>query len=382
MFYIVGISITFFLVLILISKKNKADADKILAFWLTVTGLHLILYFLFITNKYVSFPYLLGFEIPIPLLHGPFLFLYTTALTNHANFKKVHFLHFIPFVITLIFLYPFLALSPASKIKVYQNGGKEYEFLISFIYVTILISGVFYSAFSFYKLLLYRQTIKEQFSFTEKINLKWLLYLIAGLSIIWLCVIFGNDKYIFSAVVFYVIFIGYFGIKQVGVFTNENSEAVTKEKLLISEIPIISDTLNTSIVLEKPVQKIKYEKSNISNEDIRVIHQNLTLLMENKKAYKNPELTLSNLAQKLDVHPNTLSQVINSVEQKNFYDYINFHRVEEFKRLISSKESQKFTLLSLGFECGFSSKTSLNRNFKKITGLSPTEFLNQINIKS
>ncbi len=97
--------------------------------------------------------------------------------------------------------------------------------------------------------------------------------------------------------------------------------------------------------------------------------------MENEKLFKNSELTLTQLSQTLNVHPNTLSQVINSVEQKNFYDYINFQRVEEFKKAMALPENQKFTLLSLAFECGFNSKTAFNRNFRKVTGVSPSEYL-------
>ena len=97
--------------------------------------------------------------------------------------------------------------------------------------------------------------------------------------------------------------------------------------------------------------------------------------MTQEKLYKDPELNLNIIAQLLDVHPNTLSQVINSVEHKNFYDYINRQRIEEFKRTVVLPENQKYTILSLAFECGFNSKTSFNRNFKKYMNCSPSEFL-------
>lgn len=89
---------------------------------------------------------------------------------------------------------------------------------------------------------------------------------------------------------------------------------------------------------------------------------------------------MSDQARQLDIHPNYISQVINSVEQKNFYDFINEHRVEEFKQLVSLSENQHFTLLALAFECGFNSKTSFNRNFKKATGMTPSTYLEQRNI--
>ncbi|MBJ7428273.1 MAG: AraC family transcriptional regulator [Bacteroidia bacterium] len=99
--------------------------------------------------------------------------------------------------------------------------------------------------------------------------------------------------------------------------------------------------------------------------------------MQSEKLFINPELTLNDLAAALNVLPNHLSQVINSKENKNFYDYINQLRVEEFIRLIALSENQKFTLLSLAYECGFNSKTSFNRNFKKVTDLTPSEYIKQ-----
>ena len=365
MLYLTGIIITFFLVVILASKKNKSDADKILALWLFFTGFHLFLYYLHYKKNFTSFPFLLGFELPMPLLQGPFLYLYTSALTNQNQHRKYNWLHFLPFVIAILVLMPFFTLSFQEKLKVFENDGKGYENLILILYISILLSGIVYALLSLRKLSKHRKNISNQFSFNEKINLRWLQYLILGSSIIWLVVIFYEDEYIFSVVVFYLMFIGYFGIKQVGIFTNQT----------ITENLILNVSSNENVEIENTSEKIKYEKSSLSSEELLSIHQKLTQIMEAEKLYKNPDLTLTELSQKLNVHPNILSQVINSVEGKNFYDYINLQRVEEFKKRILLPENQKFTLLSIAFECGFNSKTAFNRNFKKVTGLSPSEYL-------
>lgn len=365
MLYLTGIIITFFLVVILTSKRNKTEADKILALWLFFTGFHLFLFYLHYKKDYSDFPFLLGLELPMPLVQGPFLFLYTSALTNQNRYKKFNLLHFIPFLIAILVLIPFYSLPFEEKAAVFKNEGKGYETLISVLYAAIVLSGIIYPLVSLQKLVKHRKNINNQFSHTERINLTWLRYLILGSCIIWLVVIFFEDQYIFSVVVFYLIFIGYFGVKQVGIFTNqplsENNhyETSTFEK---------GGTENTS-------EKIKYEKSGLTSSELTTIHQRLTQLMQEEKLYKNADLTLTELAQKINVHPNTLSQVINSAEQKNFYDYINSQRVEEFKRTILLPENQKFTFLSIAFECGFNSKTAFNRNFKKATGLSPSEYL-------
>ena len=98
--------------------------------------------------------------------------------------------------------------------------------------------------------------------------------------------------------------------------------------------------------------------------------------METEKIYTESELSLSELANRLNTLPNYLSQVINDKEGKNFYDYINMLRIDEFKRLVSRPENRKYTLLSLSYDCGFNSKSSFNKNFKKVTGQSPSEYLN------
>jgi AraC-like DNA-binding protein len=364
MLYLTGIIISFFLIIILIGKKNKSEADKILALWLFFTGFHLILFYLHFNNEYVKFPFLLGIEIPMPLVQGPFLYLYTSTLTNQNRNKKYNLLHFMPFVIAFIPLLSFFSLPFNEKISIYKNEGKGYEQVLSVLLLIIIISGILYALLSLQKLSQHRKNITEQFSFTEKINLTWLSYLILGSSIIWVVVIFCNDQYIFATVVLYLFFIGYFGIKQVGIFTNKISENNDSEILVLETI---SDN--------NQLDKVKYKKSGLSDTELQGIHKNLILIMQKEKLYKNSELTLADLSQKLNVHPNVLSQVINSAEQKNFYDYVNHLRVEEFKTIILLPENQKFTLLSIAFECGFNSKTAFNRNFKKATGFSPSEYL-------
>ena len=98
--------------------------------------------------------------------------------------------------------------------------------------------------------------------------------------------------------------------------------------------------------------------------------------MDTEKLYKESDLTLTQLAKQLNTHPNYLSQIINEKEEKNFFDYINTLRTKEFIELIAKSDNQKFTLLGLAYDCGFNSKSSFNKYFRKITGKSPSEYLN------
>ena len=389
MFYLAGIVITIFLAALLTGKKNKTAPDILLIVWLIVIAFHLFLFYLSITGKVYDYPFLLG-HLPYPLLHGPFLFLYTMTLTRRpARFKPVWLIHFIPVFVLYMFFIPFFLLPPAEKINVYRNKGAGYETLMTVNLISIFISGIAYILASLVLLRRYRRSIEDEFSNIEKINLAWLRYLVYGLAVIWMAVIFGNDSIVFATAVLFVFFLGFFGIRQTGIFIN--TPAQKKELQRAPNGEGLTDSVTTAKWQptrdeQDPAEagmipaKIKYEKSGLAEDQAGRIYEQLVTAMTEQKLFTEPELTLASLANTLHVHPNHLSQVINSYEGRNFYDYINFQRVEEFKKLAPRPDNRNYTLLSMAYECGFNSKTSFNRNFRKVTGISPSEYLLQQHI--
>jgi len=385
MFYLIGVILAFFLAVILMGKKGKTEADRILVLWLFSLGLNLFFFYLFITGKYYSLPHFLGYEMPFPLLYGPLMYLYTEALTNQINKRKLRFLHFTPFLFSYLLILPFLLLPSENKIFVYENKGLGYEMLTGTIVLAIAISGIVYVFLSLRLLVKHKQIIHNHFSYSEKINLAWLRYLIYGIAGIWIIVIFFNDTITYTAVVVFVILLGYFGINQVGIFTGIGSSESKEDKIeYFKEAPLnhnqLLDTANSLLKEIEEQNKKKYHKSSLNDTTAKEIHTTLSKVMIERKLYTNPEISLAELAQELNVHPNNLSQVINTYEEKSFYDYINLMRVEEFKRVAILSENQKFSLMGLAYNCGFNSKTSFNRNFKNTTGLSPSEYLKKSNI--
>ena len=388
MIYLAGVSITFFLTVLLTGKRNKTHADIILAFWLFFIGLHLFQYYLFITKQIFLYPSLLGISLPFPLLHGPFLFLYISALTQQTPKNKIFLaLHFVPAVIFYFLLTPYLFSSSHYKISVFKNEGAGYEWYMVPLVISIYLSGIGYVIASLVILRKYKKRIVNEFSNTEKISLNWLRYLIYSIAVIWIFVLAGNDQTVFGSAVVFVGVLGYFGIKQMGIFTNtiagikqSNSVLPTEEEkktdILLGVQPEAENSDSKEEVSTPP--KPKYEKSGLTDMQAAAIHSSLMKSITCEKVFTDPELALGTLARKLNVHPNHLSQVINTYELKNFYDFINFHRIEEFKRIVTITENRNYTLVSLAYDCGFNSKASFNRNFKKVTGLAPSEFLQQI----
>lgn len=160
MLYQIGIIIVFFLAFILITKPNKIEADKILFVWLLVVGLHLTLFYLLFSGNYIYYPKLLGISIPLPLMHGPMLYLYTASITNQSKNWKINFLHFIPALLIYVSLYNFFLSSDQSKILTFENEGKDFKTLTQLISILINLSGIVYFAWS---LLLLKKHKKKHF---------------------------------------------------------------------------------------------------------------------------------------------------------------------------------------------------------------------------
>ena len=179
--------------------------------------------------------------------------------------------------------------------------------------------------------------------------------------------IFFGENVIFSGVAVFVLFIGFFGINQLDIFTTPFIEPDKNNE----------GTATESIQTSTDTEKKRYAKSGLNDEMANQIYAKLNELMPQQDLYKQDNLTLSDLAKQLDVHPNHLSQVINEKEEKNFYNYINSLRIKEFIRLASQAESEKFTLMSLAYDCGFNSKSTFNKHFKAFTQKTPSEFFRE-----
>jgi AraC-like DNA-binding protein len=367
MFYLAGVGLSFFLTLLLATKNKKTIADRILTCWLLIITIHLLLFYFFKAQLYSQ---LLGVQIPIPLLHGPFLFLYTLALTKGTLSWKNSILHFAPFVLILIYLVPFISLSSEEKILVFKNRGAGYETFNLMNGILINISGVLYVVLSSIALRRHRISIAHEFSSIEKINFLWLQYLIYWIAVIWIFVFTGNDNLVFGAAVFFVLFIGFFGIRQAGVFYSQQFVSPTHDPLTIAP--------QENEIIEEMPEKRKYQKSGLSQSASDRLHRELSILMREEKIFQESELSLTDLAKRLNTQPNYLSQVINEREGKVFYDYINTIRIQEFKRVAALPESRKYTIFALAEQCGFNSKSSFNRHFKKVTGQSPSEFMKTV----
>jgi len=118
----------------------------------------------------------------------------------------------------------------------------------------------------------------------------------------------------------------------------------------------------------------KYKKPLVSPELLPEYRQRLTALMSKEMPYLNPDLTLRDLAEMLQIPPNQLSQVLNKGFEQNFAEFINSYRIEAFKSKVEDPKKRHLTIIAIAYESGFNSKTVFNTFFKKVMGQTPRAY--------
>ena len=367
--FISGIFLSLFIVVLLLTKRQKALTDKILAVWITVIGIHLLGFYFNQLGYWEIYPHLIGTTAPLPLLHGPMLYLYTLySLRHDRKIRPVDYLHFAPALAAYLYMSNFFFFYTAEEKTLLDNGEmKEYMLFSIVLLVAILISGITYAMLSYRLTIKHKQKIENNFSYREGINIKWLRNCITIIGLVFLSATiiviardafgvafaFNADYIIYIILIGLVFYIGYFGIKQENIFTSsahfENTGTVASET------------------------SGKYKKSGLKSELVTEFYGKLLKIMDEEKPYLDPKLSLAGLAQMLGISPNQLSQIINQEAGFNFHDFVNKYRVEEF--IHSAQKNKNFSLLALALDSGFNSKSSFNHIFKKQKGVSPSKYL-------
>lgn len=122
-------------------------------------------------------------------------------------------------------------------------------------------------------------------------------------------------------------------------------------------------------------QKKKYKQVLLDTNEIKKYSKELEQIMMDYKLYLNPDLSLNDLASYLELPANYVSQLLNLGFQKNFSEYVNTFRVNEFKQRIIQKENNGLTIMAVAYDSGFNSKTVFNTFFKKMEGVTPNIYL-------
>ena len=118
----------------------------------------------------------------------------------------------------------------------------------------------------------------------------------------------------------------------------------------------------------------KYQKSALSQTQMESILRKLTTEMQEQQPYLNPKLTLKTLAERIKVSPHHLSQILNEQLHKTYYEWIAEYRVSAAKELLTSQKYTHYKLEEIGKLAGFNSRSVFYKAFKKLEGVAPSKF--------
>lgn len=349
-------------------SKGKFTPHLLLALILLITCWHRTTYTIGFMAWYDTFrnTKVNYYLIPFGLALAPLLYLYVKSITvSNFKFNKKHFYHFIPFIIYFVYRI-FLVIYDANQpgYNSTQNGvimSGFHNHYVEFIYVILTtVQMAIYLSLTIRVYLQYRKKIQQFFSNTYQLELNWLRNFLFIYTFLF---VYSFGETIINEFVtplhwtqkWWYHFLSGLAIVYIGI------------KGYFTETEKLTDVAFNNF---KPLQLYTPKENNYSS-DIQKIENYFT----NEKPYLNANLSLSQLAEKMGYSSNQLSEIINSGFHKNFNDFINEYRVKAVKLALDDGQHNQKSLVGIAMDCGFNSKPTFNRVFKKLAGTSPTQYI-------
>lgn len=345
---------------ILLTNRGKKEIKISLALFVLNVSVMIFLGALNFSGKLEYFPHLLRVDSPLGYLIGPFLFFYLySSVKPDFRFRPVHLIHLIPFMLNVVEFLPFYFSNAEMKLEYYsqlKNNGTVlmlHHYILKSASVTIYFIAQLY----FFIRIGFKRTDKKK----ERVYLNsWF-------------VIFFTAQFI---LLFGVIADQLTGLK----FLDDPYRFAMMMLSIFIYIIIIALLFYPRLLYGyqyEDVSKTKYGYSTLTEADKRILLENWNNYNEKEKLYLTPNLTITYAAKQVGVNSQHLSQVINEKTGLSFTDFINKQRVEESKNMLLSKEYSKLTIDAIAEKAGFNSKSPFYSSFKKFTGITPRQFVEQ-----
>lgn|GEM_PF-2340239 len=321
------------------------------------------------------------------LLLLPTLYIYVKSVLTLGNLRTyVSIKHYLPaFIIGttlgLSIFFSWLKQAEANVLLENEADIRNYHHLIVYgnllITVTVFLQ-LFVYAFTIYNTFpSYISRLREYYSSIAPFKPRWVFWVVAGFIAMYvisdIAMVLSVIGYDFYHAAFILLLIGlvlsaaYYGIIMAPLLSYNTHGDLVYTALFhnINSVP-------------EPKAKLPECTPAPKKKDSKPLIAKLELLMEQNKLYLNQEITLYDLATLLGTNTNYLSRAINETYSINFNRYINSLRVEKVIELMKENQKVQYSLWGLGQQAGFYSKSAFIIAFKRITGLTPNEYANQL----
>ena len=371
---LVGAIQGFLLAGVLVAHRTNRAANRLLAGLMVAFSIYLMWAVYYSAGLTRAYPHLFGVSYPLPWVFGPLVYLYAVAASDRSRrFQPRDALHFVPVVVVLIAALPIYMMSGPDKVALYDRlqAGKGAPTVIAVLSPFMYVSGLSYSVATIGYLRQHRRRVENAYSNTERVNLRWLMWLAGAAAATWLLAVSirianliayttqrHDDDLVALAIAIIVYSIGYMGLRQPEIFRYDGPVESPPD-----ESPQPTEAAET-----------RYERSGLSDIEAAKLKAALLSLMASEHPYRDPDLTLPELAERLDTTPHKLSEVLNADLGKTFYDFINGYRVDDVRRRLTESASRNLNVLTLAMDAGFASKSTFNQVFKKLTGHTPSTY--------
>ncbi len=352
--------------IIFLSRKGNTNANKYLSLLIFIFSILKIWEFLTQSRLIVYLPHLIMVLNPLLFALGPLVLLYVYALTSTDwKFSRFHLLHFIPVLASYCIFIPVYLLTENEKIRIINSAFTNRTFIISPVFFSAAILQILvYLVFAIIKLHEHFRNIKNNFSYTERISLVWLRNLLVIFIVLWIAFvmrIFYRSKLVWGLSALFsilsVYFVGYFGYNQPVIF---------------------QEAMDDTAPDANSKSKKKYASSALTEKEILENLNKVQMLMDKERLFLKNDLKIGDVGQKIHLPAYYVSQVINERLGKNFFDFINEYRVKEVQVRLSDRNNDHLTILAIGYDSGFNSKTAFYSAFKRVTGVTPMDFKKQL----
>lgn len=329
------------------SRHNKSDLFlAVIVFFYSINLVHPHLDLLL--SGIWKFNYYRLFE-PNQFLILPLFFIYIRNYRSDSfKIKFYDLFHLIPFILVIFISYS----EPSRNLE----NITVFPLMSLFFWIAMMLQAVIYLFYCNRMIKDIHRDLEQNFSNLKGFRLTWLIWLLRFFIII--CILY------FIPIIFLVHSGNTHLIRAV-------VSLIVSAAIWIFGIRLVFFVQRRSI--PEPVKNYDAQRS-ISEYDVKIIAEALSVLMEKDKMYTSPELSLDDLVKKTGYSRNDISWYINNRLSKNFYQYINEYRVQEVIRLMQDPKYSHYKIISIAFDAGFNSKPAFNKIFKQITGKTPSEF--------